>query len=197
MTVKRRVTSSIVHILPILPSSLQDPRVQGLCLIDPVDNSSFGPQGVGYPSALPALQAVAKKRQLPVLVVGAALNTDVVPVEANWRRFTAAAAAGRAPVWEVVLNGSNHLQFLDKQMPLFSMFSNSGPTPDATVREITQVCPEAYLLLVALHGAICIGCCVLLDAVALHGDSCSYALWLSISDIISNAGMQLLQARPH
>lgn len=26
---------------------LQDPRVQGLVLVDPVDNSSFGPQGVG------------------------------------------------------------------------------------------------------------------------------------------------------
>eukprot|EP00878_Enallax_costatus_P023282 GHUV01024754.1.p1 GENE.GHUV01024754.1~~GHUV01024754.1.p1 ORF type:complete len:450 (+),score=105.64 GHUV01024754.1:136-1350(+) len=122
----------------------QDPRVQGLCLIDPVDNSSFGPQGVGYPSALPALQEVATKRQLPVLVVGAALNTDVVPVEANWRRFTAVAAAGRAPVWEVVLKGSNHLQFLDKQMPLFSMFSTNGPTLDETVREITQTCMVAF-----------------------------------------------------
>lgn len=31
--------------------SVQDPRVQGLVLVDPVDNSSFGPQGVGeHPS---------------------------------------------------------------------------------------------------------------------------------------------------
>lgn len=113
--------------------------MKGLCLIDPVDNSSFGPQGVGYPSSLPSLQSVAAKRQLPVLIVGAALNTDVVPVEANWRQFAAAASAGRAPVWEVVLKGSSHLQFLDKQMPLFAMFSNSGPTPDEVVREVTQV----------------------------------------------------------
>lgn len=130
----------------------QDARVQGLVLVDPVDNSSFGPQGVGYPSSLPSLSAAASARQLPVLVVGAALNTDVVPPEANWKRFTAAAAAGGSPVWEVVLRGSSHLQFLDKQQPLFALFSNNGPTPDETVRQITQtaivsftqlaVCPQ-------------------------------------------------------
>uniref|UniRef100_A0A383VW28 ARMET C-terminal domain-containing protein n=1 Tax=Tetradesmus obliquus TaxID=3088 RepID=A0A383VW28_TETOB len=122
----------------------QEPRVQGLCLIDPVDNSSFGPQGVGYPSSLPSLQAAASSRQLPVLIIGAALNTDVVPPEANWRRFVAAAAAGRAPVWEVVLRGSSHLQFLDKQQPLFALFSNNGPTPDEVVRQITQTCMVAF-----------------------------------------------------
>ncbi|WIA38246.1 hypothetical protein OEZ86_001587 [Tetradesmus obliquus] len=122
----------------------QEPRVQGLCLIDPVDNSSFGPQGVGYPSSLPSLQAAASSRQLPVLIIGAALNTDVVPPEANWRRFVAAAAAGRAPVWEVVLKGSSHLQFLDKQQPLFALFSNNGPTPDEVVRQIVQTCMVAF-----------------------------------------------------
>eukprot|EP00879_Flechtneria_rotunda_P027797 GHRR01029796.1.p1 GENE.GHRR01029796.1~~GHRR01029796.1.p1 ORF type:complete len:271 (+),score=85.64 GHRR01029796.1:292-1104(+) len=127
----------------------QDRRVQGLALVDPVDNSSFGPRGVGYPSALPALRS----RPLPVLVIGAALNTDVVPPEANWKQFRAAAAAGGSLVWELVLKGSSHLQFLDKQLPLFAMFSNNGPTPDAIVRQVTQasmvtftqlaVCPAA------------------------------------------------------
>lgn len=93
----------------------------------------------GYPSSLPALSSAAATRQLPVLVVGAALNTDVVPPEANWKRFTSAAAAGGSPVWEVVLKGSSHLQFLDKQQPIFSLFSNSGPTSDEVVRQITQV----------------------------------------------------------
>jgi hypothetical protein len=93
----------------------------------------------GYPSSLPALSTAAATRQLPVLVIGAALNTDVVPPEANWKRFTAAAAAGGAPVWELVLRGSAHLQFLDKQQPLFALFSNNGPTPDEVVRQITQV----------------------------------------------------------
>eukprot|EP00775_Hariotina_reticulata_P004918 gene4918-5161_t len=122
----------------------EDPRVRGLVLLDPVDNSSFGPQGVGYPSSLPALSKCAAQRQVPVLVLGAALNTDVVPVEANWRRFVSAAATGGAPVWEVVLQGSSHLQFLDKQLPLFAMFSNNGPTPDEVVREITQACMVAF-----------------------------------------------------
>jgi hypothetical protein len=31
----------------MLDVCVQDPRVQGLVLVDPVDNSSFGPQGVG------------------------------------------------------------------------------------------------------------------------------------------------------
>lgn len=133
--------TNLAHLSPshLHLSHLQEPRVQGLCLIDPVDNSSFGPQGVGYPSSLPSLQAAASSRQLPVLVIGAALNTDVVPPEANWRRFVAAAAAGRAPVWEVVLKGASHLQFLDKQQPLFALFSNNGPTPDEVVRQIVQV----------------------------------------------------------
>ena len=93
----------------------------------------------GYPSSLPGLAAAASARQLPVLVVGAALNTDVVPPEANWKRFTAAAAAAGSPVWELVLRGSAHLQFLDKQQPLFALFSNNGPTSDEVVRQITQV----------------------------------------------------------
>lgn len=93
----------------------------------------------GYPSSLPALSAAASARQLPVLVVGAALNTDVVPPEANWKRFTGAAAAGNSPVWELVLRGSSHLQFLDKQQPLFALFSSNGPTPDEVVRQVTQV----------------------------------------------------------
>jgi hypothetical protein len=93
----------------------------------------------GYPSCLPALSSAAATRQLPVLVVGAALNTDVVPPEANWKRFTSAAAAGGSPVWELVLKGSSHLQFLDKQQPIFALFSNNGPTSDEVVRQITQV----------------------------------------------------------
>jgi len=56
--------------------------VKGLVLLDPVDNSSFGPQGVGYPSSLPALRESAMQRQLPVLVVGAALNTGQLSPQA-------------------------------------------------------------------------------------------------------------------
>jgi hypothetical protein len=112
--------------------------VRGLCLLDPVDSSSFGPSGVGYPSALPALSRAAARR-VPTLVLGAALNKDVVPPEANWSLFARAAAVGGAPAWEVVLSGAGHLQFLDRQAPLFSLFSTSGPTPDEDVRRVSQV----------------------------------------------------------
>jgi hypothetical protein len=69
----------------------------------------------GYPSCLPALQAAASKRQLPTLIVGAALNGDIIPAEANWRRFTAAARQGGAPVWEVVLQVGGGVQIIARR----------------------------------------------------------------------------------
>jgi hypothetical protein len=81
-------------------------------------------------------------RYLPVLIVGAGQNGDVIPEDANWRQFTAAAAAAgspQAPVWEVVLRDVGHLQFLDKQLGIFAMFSQPGPVPDELVRRVTQV----------------------------------------------------------
>lgn len=134
--------------------------MRGLCLIDPVDSSSMAPTGPGYPSALPALTKAATTRAatanskdatssssssssvpacLPAVIIGAGQNGDVVEPQANWQRFTRAAIAGGAAVWEVVVSGAGHLQFLDKQMGLFAMFSASGSTPDAVVRSITQV----------------------------------------------------------
>jgi hypothetical protein len=71
------------------------------------------PQGVGYPSSLPGLGQASAARALPVLVVGAAMNGDVIPAVGNYRRFTAACAG---PLWEVELAGAGHLQFLDKQV---------------------------------------------------------------------------------
>jgi len=97
-------------------AAAQDARVKGLALIDPVDSSSMGPSGPGYPSALPALRAAAAARRLPVLVVGAGANGDVVEAAANWSNFTRAAAGGGAPTWEVKIESCGHLQFLDKQV---------------------------------------------------------------------------------
>jgi hypothetical protein len=42
--------------LGVVSNDVQDPRVQGLVLVDPVDNSSFGPQGVGEHLLPPALE---------------------------------------------------------------------------------------------------------------------------------------------
>lgn len=76
----------------------------------------MGPSGIGYPSSLPALQDAAARRggALPTLVVGAAQNGDIVPAEANWRRFVGAAAAGGARVWELVLREAGHLQVRER-----------------------------------------------------------------------------------
>jgi hypothetical protein len=85
----------------------------GLCLLDPVDNTPMTPQGVGYPSSLPGLGQAGAQRALPALVVGAAMNGDVIPAVGNYRRF---ASACSGPLWELELAGAGHLQFLDKQV---------------------------------------------------------------------------------
>ena len=57
------------------------------------------------------------------------------PISPHHRRFLDSCSG---PTWLVDIP-SGHMQFLDKQQALFSMFSASGPTPDATVRTISQV----------------------------------------------------------
>ncbi|GBF91972.1 chlorophyllase [Raphidocelis subcapitata] len=134
-------------------AAAQEARVKGLALIDPVDRSSMGPSGPGFPSALPALRAAAAARRLPVLVVGAGANGDVVEEAANWSNFTRAAAAGGSPVWEVVLTSCGHLQFTDKSLGLFSFFSGSGETRDEDVRLITQSAVAAWSQIAVLPAA--------------------------------------------
>ncbi|KAI8476317.1 MAG: hypothetical protein J3K34DRAFT_273396 [Monoraphidium minutum] len=138
---------------PLNPQTPQDPRVKGLALLDPVDSSSMGPQGPGFPSSLPPLRATAAARKLPMLAVGAGANGDVVEPAANWRNFVGAAAGGGAAVWEVVLTSCGHLQFLDKQMGLFSLFSGSGETRDEDVRAATHSALAAWAQLEFLPAA--------------------------------------------
>jgi hypothetical protein len=93
-----------------------------------------------FPPTLIPLLPVAVPRYLPTLVVGAAANGDIIPADANWKHFVAAAARGGAsPVWEVVLAEAGHLQFLDKQLGLFSLFSGGGALSDELVRRLSQV----------------------------------------------------------
>ncbi len=87
--------------------------MRGLCLLDPVDNTPMTPQGVGYPSSLGGLAEASRARALPVLVLGAAMNGDIIPAVGNYRRF---AASCSGPLWDVELAGAGHLQFLDKQV---------------------------------------------------------------------------------
>ncbi|KAI8462420.1 MAG: Alpha/Beta hydrolase protein [Monoraphidium minutum] len=138
-------------------AAAEDPRVKALALIDPVDSSSYGPSGPGYPSALPGLTAAGGghggRGALPVLVIGAGANADVVEAGANWAAFAEAAAAGGAPAWEVVLLSCGHLQFVDKRMGLFSIFSSRGETSDEDVRLITQSALAAWSQIALLPAA--------------------------------------------
>lgn len=121
----------------------QDVRVKGLCLLDPVDVTSMTPQGPGWGTCLPALRQITQPqgRCVPVLVVGAALNTDVVPPEGNYKKFVDAC---QGPCWGLTLKGASHLQFLDRQVGLLSIFSAEGPTPSAVVRRISKAAAAAW-----------------------------------------------------
>ncbi|GFR47543.1 hypothetical protein Agub_g9265 [Astrephomene gubernaculifera] len=113
-----------------------DPRVKGVALLDPVDVTAMTPAGPGYPSALPAMRiACSPPRRMPVLVVGAARNTDVIPADANYRRFVSSCPG---PCWSLELLGAGHLQFLDARVELLSMFVGSGSTPDEAVRRVSR-----------------------------------------------------------
>ncbi|MEW5313736.1 MAG: hypothetical protein WDW38_005277 [Sanguina aurantia] len=135
-----------------------DPRVSGLLLLDPVDNTSMTPSGPGYPSCMDGLGKItASPRSLPMLVVGAALNRDVIPAEGNYTKVIrplqdvcakyeggASPAPARGPLWDLELSGAGHLQFLDKQVGLLSLFSSAGPTSDDTVRRVSKAAMLAW-----------------------------------------------------
>lgn len=129
-------------------AAASDPRVRGVALLDPVDNTPMTPSGPGYPSALPAMRiACGAPRSLPCLIVGAALNGDVIPADANYKRFITACPG---LCWSVDLQGAGHLQFLDMQVGLFAMFSKSGPTPDEAVRRVSKAALVAWALELAV-----------------------------------------------
>lgn len=136
----------------------EDKRVRGLLLMDPVDNTAMTPQGPGYPSCLPALRNVISRASppVPVLVLGAACNGDVIPAEGNYQRFSDAASRGVA--WSFDLQGAGHVQFLDKSLGIFAAFSAPGPTSDSVVRQVTKAAMLAWLEAVvrplALQGGV-------------------------------------------
>lgn len=75
-------------------AAAEDDRVVGLCLIDPVDNNRWGPQGPGYPSAAARLGAA---RPIPAAVIGAGMAADCVPSSANFR-YAAVSSFSAQPV---------------------------------------------------------------------------------------------------
>ncbi|KXZ49234.1 hypothetical protein GPECTOR_22g826 [Gonium pectorale] len=129
-------------------TAASDPRVKGLALLDPVDVTAMTPMGPGYPSALPAMRiACGPPRRMPALVVGAARNTDVIPADANYKRFVSSCPG---MCWSLELQGAGHLQFLDSRVELLSMFVESGPVPDEVVRTASKAALLAWALELAV-----------------------------------------------
>jgi hypothetical protein len=126
------------------------PPLAGLVLLDPVDRATLGPPpGPSYPSCLPFVSILAggggaqsRSKGVPILIVGAGDNADIVEPSAGWQAFGAAAAQGAqqaaragggggAPsssssssssssiVAELLLPRAKHLDFADTQSDPF------------------------------------------------------------------------------
>jgi len=135
-------------------TAARDSRIKGLALFDPVNNTEMTPNGPGYPSALlPLRQMTQPPRNMPVLIVGASLNKDVIPEDANYRRFDDACAG---PSWLVELR-AGHLQFLDKHQAIFSFFAATGPLPDTAIRAVSKAAMIAWFETVAKPAAAGVG----------------------------------------
>lgn len=61
-----------------------DPRVKAVCLLDPVDNTVYAPEGPDYPSAVAAVRHA--RNPLPMAVVGCGRAGDCVPKASNYRQ---------------------------------------------------------------------------------------------------------------
>ena len=117
-------------------AAAEDPRVQALFLIDPVDVTVYAPLSPEFPSAVSALENLgAQGRSLPLAVVGSGRGGDCVPIESNYERFF---AASEAPTWEVTIPDVGHLQFLDSRgSTAMDLVCGSGKIPDSVVADIT------------------------------------------------------------
>ena len=130
-----------------------DSSVKALVLLDPVDGSSVTPSGPGYPSALPYLRQSAST--IPTLIVGASKGDDVVPPESNYKQFykscCSSSPSSSSFSWLIDLP-CGHLQFLDKQIAIFSLFSSPGDIDDSNVRSISQSAMVSFLKGIGLIG---------------------------------------------
>jgi hypothetical protein len=60
-----------------------DARVKAVCLLDPVDNTVYAPEGPDYPSAVAAIRHA--QTPLAMAVIGCGRAGDCVPKAANYR----------------------------------------------------------------------------------------------------------------
>ena len=126
-----------------------DGSVKALVLLDPVNNSPATPTGPGYPNSLPYLKQYSPL--VPTLIIGASKGDDVVPAEANYSQFYRACSSPTSSLitWLIELP-CGHLQFLDRQVAFFSLFSAPGLIDDALVRSISQSAMITFLETIGL-----------------------------------------------
>lgn len=124
-------------------AAVEDPRVQAIFVIDPVDVTVYAPLSPSYPSAVAALQGMgATGRALPLAVVGSGRGGDCVPESSNYEKFF---AASEAAAWEAVVEDAGHLQFLDgRGGQAMDLVCAAGKVPDGVVSEITAAMMVAW-----------------------------------------------------
>ena len=126
--------------------ALEDPRVRAACLLDPVDNTVYAPLGVGFPSAVAAMQeggeeASTSGRTPPLVVVGGARGGDCTPKGSNYVDFVREASADS---WGVEIAGAGHFQFLDNATFVQRAVCEEGFASESEVRGVSQALMVAH-----------------------------------------------------
>lgn len=136
-------------------AAVSDPRVKALALIDPVDNTQYAPLGPGYPSATQALKSLRMRAAhptmdgrgggplgpLPIVIIGAGVASDCVPLPANYDAFYQAAPGA---AWTVVIEDAGHFSFLDSPTMLQAAICTPGLASGPAVRAATQAMIVAW-----------------------------------------------------
>lgn len=116
-----------------------DARIAGFFGIDPVDSNPPGQSGVSAVAQMAKVKAA-------VAVVGADKGASglqaCAPANDNYEKFY---NASPGVAWELLLNETGHMQFLDTQTGCLSCLAcTKGSTADAVVRAITQTAMVAW-----------------------------------------------------
>jgi hypothetical protein len=124
----------------------EDPRINALFLIDPVDITRYAPMGPDFPSAIERLSStttsVGRRNPLPVGIIGGALGGDCVPKDSNYNVYY---DASPGPTWLVELKNAGHLQYLSNREAVpFNNFCAAGGAPDKAVASVTQTMMVAF-----------------------------------------------------
>lgn len=127
----------------------EDPRINALFLIDPVDITRYAPMGPDFPSAIERLRlsndnisTLGRRSLLPVGIIGGALGGDCVPKDCNYNEYY---NASPGPTWLVELKNAGHLQYLSNREAVpFNNFCAAGGAPDKAVASVTETMMVAF-----------------------------------------------------